>query len=328
MKRTIGEMQLNPIGLGCMGMSDFYGPSDETLSRQTLEHALEVGVDMFDTADTYGVGHNEQLIASVLREPMQRGMVKVATKFGVVRTPGSYERRIDNSPDYIRSACEASLRRLGVETIDLYYLHRWDETCALEETIGAMAELVKAGKVRHIGLCECSAEMLRRAHEIHPIAAVQSEYSLWTRDPETNGVLAMCEQLGVAFVAYSPLGRGFLTGEVRSGADFSDTDMRRRLPRFSNENLARNAERLPAFKALAEEKGCTPAQLALAALLAKRPFVLTIPGTRRPARIDENMQALKVALTAEDIARLDELFPENAVLGERYTPEGMKGIAA
>lgn len=324
--RKIGSLTVNPIGLGCMGMSDFYGPKDDAQSRVTLQHALDTGVDHFDTADTYGIGHNEELIASVLNASPKRSPVTVATKFGIIRKPGSYERRIDNSPAYIRQACDASLARLGVDVIDLYYLHRWDETSKLEDAVGTMGDLVRAGKVREIGLCECSPEVIRAAAAVHPIAAIQSEYSLWTRDPEVNGVLDTCEELGIAFVAYSPIGRGFLTGAFASDQQFPEGDMRRTLPRFQPQNLEQNVAVLPRMRDMAREKGCTPAQLALAALLARRPFVVVIPGTRRPERLDENLAAARVAITAEDLERLDALLPPGAALGGRYTSEGMKGI--
>ena len=274
--RKLANEDVSALGLGCMGMSEFYGASDDAESLRTLARAADLGVTLFDTADAYGFGHNETLLGRFLAE--RRGQVRIATKFGLVRKPGSYERRIDNSPGYIRAACEASLQRLGVETIDLYYAHRLDPQAPLEETIGALADLVRAGKVRAIGLCEVTPATLRRAAAIHPIAAVQSEYSLWTRDPE-DGVLQACRDVGAVLCAYSPLGRGFLTGQVDT-SKLAPDDFRSFNPRFTGENGAANARIAAAVTALAAAKGCTPAQLALAWLLAQGGNVIPIPGTR------------------------------------------------
>ncbi|GJD49816.1 Aldo-keto reductase IolS [Methylobacterium crusticola] len=323
-RRPLGRsgLTVSVPGLGCMGMSEFYGPADDALSRETLETALALGYDHLDTADTYGSGHNEALIGSVLRA--RRGRVVVATKFGIVREPGAYARRIDNSPAYVAAACEASLRRLGVETIDLYYCHRRDPAVPVEETVGAMARLVEAGKVRALGLSEVSPATLRAAHAVHPIAAIQSEYSLWSREPEA-GMLETCADLGVTFVAYSPLGRGFLTGALDVGA-LGDDDFRRANPRFQGEALARNRRLADGLGALARERGVTPAQLALAWLLDAAPHVVPIPGARRPARLSENAAAAEIGLSGAERAALDALFAPNAAAGARYTEAGMAGI--
>lgn len=321
--RKLAGMDVAALGLGCMGMSEFYGPSDDAESLRTLARAADEGVTLFDTADAYGFGHNEELLGRFLRG--RRGRVRIATKFGLVRTPGSYERRIDNSPAYIRTACEASLRRLGVETIDLYYAHRLDPAAPLEETVGALARLVAEGKVRAIGLCEVAPATLRRAAAIHPVAAVQSEYSLWTRDPE-QGVLQACRELGAVFCAYSPLGRGFLTGSV-DPASLPPDDFRSFNPRFTGANAQANERLADAVRALAASKGCTPAQLALAWLLARGEHVLPIPGTRRIDRLLENLGAVELRLSDAELAAVDAAFPPSIAKGERYSPEGMKGLA-
>jgi len=315
---------VSAIGLGCMGMSEFYGPHDDTESLASLEYAFERGITFYDTADTYGLGHNEELLARFLAR--HREHVVIATKFGIVRQKGQYARRIDTSAAYVAQACEGSLRRLGIETIDLYYAHRLNPATPVEDTIGALSELVRAGKIRAIGLSEVSAATLRRAHAVHPITAVQSEYSLWTRDPE-DGVLATCRELGVSFVPYSPLGRGFLTGTIRSVESLAEDDFRRTLqPRLQGENLAQNLKLVDAVQAMAAEKGYTAGQLALAWVLAQGDHIIPIPGTRRRKYIDENVGAIDVTLSAADLARLDRIAPRNAAAGERYTPEGMKGL--
>jgi aryl-alcohol dehydrogenase-like predicted oxidoreductase len=305
-----------------MGMSEFYGASDDAASLATLERALELGINFFDSADTYGFGHNERLLGRFLAG--RREQVVLATKFGIVRAEGQYERRIDNSPAYIRAACEASLQRLGVDRIDLYYCHRRDPAVPIEEVVGAMAELVAAGKVRALGLSEVSAETLRRAAKVHPIAAVQSEYSLWSREPE-RAVLAACAEVGTTLVAYSPLGRAFLTGAVDT-AQLAADDFRRNLPRFSGSAAADNRALVDALSAFAAARGLANAQVALAWLLAKQPQVVPIPGTRRIAYLEQNAAATAVSLSAAEVAELDALFAPDKVAGERYTAAGMVGL--
>ena len=327
-RRPLGPsgLSVSAIGLGCMGMSDFYGPRHDESSLETLAAALDAGIDFFDTADTYGLGHNETLLGRFLKGRQDK--ITVATKFGIVRAPGAYERRIDNSPAYVAAACEASLRRLGAEAIDLYYVHRVDPACPIEETVGAMARLVEAGKVRHLGLSEVSAATLRRAAAVHPIAAVQSEYSLWTRDPEVDGVMDACRDLGTSFVAYAPLGRAFLTGTLRRPADLAEGDVRRNLPRFQDGAMDRNLELADGLAALATARDVTPAQMALAFLLAKQPHVVPIPGTTKAHRARENAAAAALRLTDAEMAALEALFPVGAAMGARYTQEGMKGVGA
>lgn len=313
---------LPALGLGCMGMSEFYGPRDEEESLATLNHALDRGVTHLDTADMYGFGDNEVLLGKLLKT--RRRDVFLATKFGFVRDradPG--KRVVSGRPDYVRTACDASLRRLGTDIIDLYYAHRVDPAIPIEETVGAMAGLVQAGKVRYLGLSEAGASTLRRAFAVHPIAAVQSEYSLWSRDVEER-VLPACAELGVAFVPYSPLGRGFLTGRFRSMADFAPDDQRRTQPRFQGENFARNLELVAKVQQIASRKGCTAGQLALAWVLAQRPFILPIPGTRRVAYLDENLGAAAIAVSAADLAEIDAAFPAQAVAGSRYPEQMMR----
>ena len=323
--RPLGRtgLSVSAIGLGCMGMSEFYGPHDDSESLGTLIAALDQGITFFDTADMYGAGHNEELLGRFLKE--RRDEVVLATKFGIVRQSGEYARRIDNTPAYIRAACDASLRRLGIDTIDLYYMHRRNPEVPIAESVGAMAELVKAGKVRSLGLSEISVETLRAAHAVHPIAAVQSEYSLWTRGPE-DGMLDACRELGITFVAYSPLGRALLTGKLASTDDLAPDDFRRRNPRFQGEAFVANKRLADGLAAIAAELKITPAQLALAWLLGKHPHVVPIPGTRRATHLAENIAAAEVALAPGSIARLDTLFAPEAVAGERYVPEGMKGV--
>lgn len=308
-----------------MGMSEFYGPTDDAQSLATLEHALALGVTHYDTADMYGMGHNESLLSRFLAGRRER--VVIATKFGIVREEGKYERRIDTSPAYVRAACEASLKRLGVETIDLYYAHRLNPEVPVEETVAAMADLVKVGKVRALGLSEVSAATLRRAHAVHPIAALQSEYSLWTRDIEAE-VLPTLRELGISLVAYAPLGRGMLTGAIGKDTKLADNDFRSLSPRFQGDNLDANLRLVEGVKALAAEKDCTPAQVALAWLLAQGPDILPIPGTRRISRLEENVGGAAVRLSAADLARLTALLPPGAAAGARYPQEGMKGLNA
>ncbi len=319
-QRPLGKSGLNVsrMGLGCMGMSEFYGPADEAESRATLEMAVDRGINFLDTADMYGAGKNEELLADILRR--RRKEIVLATKFGIVRDPAAptdaTRRKINGKPDYVRSACEASLRRLKIDVIDLYYQHRVDSSTPIEETVGAMAELVKEGKVRALGLSEASAEILQRAAKVHPITALQSEYSLWTRDPE-DGPLQACRELGVTLVAYSPLGRGFLTGQLKTPADFAPDDFRRNNPRFQGENFQKNLALVEKVGALAKQKGCTPGQLALAWVMS-RGDVVPIPGTKRRKYLEENLGALDVQLGQEDLAEIEAVFPRSAVSGARY----------
>jgi aryl-alcohol dehydrogenase-like predicted oxidoreductase len=319
-KRRLGRSQAeaSAVGLGCMGMSEFYGAADQVESLATLRRALEIGVTFWDTADMYGSGDNERLLAGVLRE--QRAQVTLATKFGVVRGPGGSFDGIDGRPAYVKAACDASLKRLGIERIDLYYQHRVDPSVPIEDTVGAMAELVQAGKVGLLGLSEASARTLRRAHAVHPIAALQTEYSLWTRDLEAE-ILPACRELGVTLVAYSPLGRGFLTGSFRTPDDLAQDDWRRHNPRFQGENFERNLALADRIRELAAAKGCTPAQLALAWLLAQGPDVVPIPGTRKRTRLEENAGATEVALSAAELESLTNELP--AAAGQRYPEASM-----
>jgi len=322
--RTLGRdgPAVSALGLGCMGMSEFYGAHDDAESIATLHHALDRGVSFLDTADAYGPYTNEELIGRALRGRRQEAFI--ATKFGFVRDAADPTARvIDGRPAHVRAACEGSLGRLGVTHIDLYYLHRVDRSVPIEETVGAMADLVRAGKVRYLGLSEVSPQTLERAQRVHRITAVQSEYSLWTRDPE-DGVLEACERLGVGLVPYSPLGRGFLTGALKSPADFAADDYRRNNPRFQGENFNRNLVLVEKVKALALERGCTPGQLALAWVLAQGEHVVPIPGTRRRANLDENLGALAVELTAQDRSALDAAFVPAAVAGARYAEPMMR----
>ena len=315
---------VSALGLGCMGMSEGYGASDEREALATIRHALDLGVDFLDTADIYGPHTNETLVGRAIRD--RRAKVVLATKFGFVSDPAE-GRIIDGRPEYVRQACDASLRRLGVETIDLYYLHRVDPHVPIEDTVGAMAALVRAGKVRYLGLSEVGPTTLQRAHAVHPITALQSEYSLWTRDPDENGAFAECQSLGITLVAFSPLGRGFLTGAIRSPDDFAPDDLRRQNPRVQGENFARNLRLVEELKARAQAKGCTPAQLALAWVLARGENVVAIPGTRNPRRLEENLGALEITLEPAEFEAIDALFPPSAIAGSRYR-ESMLALVA
>jgi aryl-alcohol dehydrogenase-like predicted oxidoreductase len=326
--RRLGQgLEVGAIGLGCMGMSWAYGATnaDHGEAIATIHHALDLGVTLLDTADIYGPHTNEELVGEAIRE--RRSEVVLATKFGIVREqgtePGVGRQSVNGRPDYVKASCEASLKRLGTDHIDLYYLHRVDPDTPIEDTVGAMKRLVEAGKVRHIGLSEAGPETIRRAHAVHPLTAVQSEYSLWSRDPE-DGVLEVMRELGIALVPFSPLGRGFLSGEIRSMDDLAPDDYRRRSPRFMGENFHRNLDLVDVVKRLAADKGATPAQLALAWLMAQGPDIVPIPGTRRRSRLEENLGAAAIELTADDVAAINEAVPAPA--GARYSEVGMREL--
>ncbi|WP_133491688.1 aldo/keto reductase [Alcanivorax sp. 24] len=315
---------VSALGLGCMGMSDFYGDRDDRESMATLHAALEKNVTLIDTADMYGPHTNEELVGRAIAG--KRDQAFLATKFGIVRDPSDpHARGINGRPDYVRQSVEGSLRRLGVDTIDLYYQHRVDPQVPIEDTVGAMADLVREGKVRYLGLSEAAPETLRRAQAVHPISALQSEYSLWTRDPE-DGVLGTCRELGISFVAYSPLGRGFLTGAIRSPGDFEEGDFRRHNPRFQGENFQRNLDLVDQVHALAEQKQVLPSQLALAWVLARGEDVIALFGTKRRRYLRENLAALEVRLSDDELAQLDAIFPRHGAAGQRYGEEGMRTV--
>ncbi len=322
-KRMIGKstLEAGAIGLGCMGMSEFYGASDEQESINTIHRALDLGVTLLDTADMYGVGENEKLVGKAIAG--RRSEVVLATKFGIVRNAKGEYLGISGRPEYVKSACEASLKRLGVEVIDLYFQHRVDPDTPIEETIGAMADLVREGKVRYIGMSEAAASTIRRAQAVHPITAVETEYSLWSRDVEDE-ILPTCRELGIGFVPYSPLGRGFLTGKIQKYDDFAQDDFRRFLPRFQGDNFFKNLVLVDYVKELAVQKDCTPSQLALAWLLTQGDDMIPIPGTKRISYLEENIGAVNVQLTTSDLQRLNEIAPKGVAIGERY--EGMEGL--
>jgi aryl-alcohol dehydrogenase-like predicted oxidoreductase len=323
--RELGKSGLvvSALGLGCMGMSEFYGAHDEREALATIYHAMELGINFLDTADAYGPFTNEQLVGRAIKG--HRNEVVLATKFGHVRGADGRFLGINGRPEYVMAACAASLRRLGVDTIDLYYQHRVDPNTPIEDTIGAMERLVEQGKIRHLGLSEAAIDTLRRAHAVHPITALQSEYSLWSRDPE-DGLLDVCRELGIGFVAYSPLGRGFLAGRFKSFDDLAPDDWRRNSPRFQGENFQKNLDLVERLKERAVDKGCTPAQLALAWVLAQGEDIVPIPGTKRRQYVQENVGALDMAITPEDLERLDEIAPKGAAAGARYAEAGMATV--
>ena len=324
--RTLGKngIKVSALGLGCMGMSQFYGQTNDSNSLEVLNKAVELGVNFFDTSDMYGNGHNEELLGKLIK--MSKNKLMVATKFGIKARSKEGAWIVDNSPEYIRQCCDASLKRLGVDCIDLYYLHRLNPDQPLDETIGTLGELVKSGKVKHIGLSEVSAETITKAHNIFPITAIQSEYSLWTRNIEHNGILSTCRNLGIGFVPYSPLGRGFLTGTIKSIDNLDNNDFRRATPRFQKENIGANLKAVKTIETIAEAKGCTTSQVALAWVLSQGEDIIPIPGTKRIKYLEQNIESINIQLSDSELELLNKSFTPNEIIGSRYSESAMKSL--